>query len=71
MDPYGVFLLGSNIVLILIAAVCAAPIYKMLPGILGGKRFAKIKMALIPLLFILCIIFMISETYNPFLYFRF
>ncbi len=71
VDPYGVFILGSNIILILVAAVCAAPVYKLLPRMIGGKKFSRIKMAVIPLLLILCIIFMISETYNPFLYFRF
>jgi alginate O-acetyltransferase complex protein AlgI len=70
-DQYGAYILLSNIALMIIAGVCATPLYMSLSGKIGGKKFGKVMMVAAPLLFILCIIFMISETYNPFLYFRF
>ena len=71
VDSFGAFILFTNLALIIIAAICAAPIYTALSVRLGEKRFGKMMMVVTPVLFLLCIIFMISETYNPFLYFRF
>ncbi|MBR3248377.1 MAG: MBOAT family protein [Clostridiales bacterium] len=71
VDSYGVFILFTNFALLVIAGLCATPLYMSLSGMLGGKKFSKVMLAVTPLLFLLCIIFMISETYNPFLYFRF
>ena len=71
VDSFGAFILFTNLVLIIIAAICATPIYTALSVRLGEKRFSKIMVVVTPVLFLLCVIFMISETYNPFLYFRF
>ena len=35
------------------------------------KWISRAKVVAYPLLFALCVVFMVSETYNPFLYFRF
>lgn len=70
-DSFGAFILFTNLALIVIAAICATPIYSSLSVMLGEKRFSKMMMVVTPVLFLLCVIFMISETYNPFLYFRF
>ena len=71
IDKNGVYLLSTNIVLIIIGFICSAPYYKKLTSRIDENIISKIQIATTPLLLILCIIFMISETYNPFLYFRF
>ena len=70
-DSTGSFLLTTNFALLLIGLACALPVYSFLIGLLSPKKRSRVILALTPLLFVLCIIFMISETYNPFLYFRF
>ncbi|MBR3738716.1 MAG: MBOAT family protein, partial [Eubacterium sp.] len=71
IDSNAIYLLSTNLALILIGAFCAVPFYKKLTGIFDENKLSKIKIIASPLLLIICIIFMISETYNPFLYFRF
>ena len=71
IDSNAVYLLSTNLALILIGAFCSVPFYKKLTGIFDENKLSKIKIIASPLLLIICIIFMISETYNPFLYFRF
>ncbi len=70
-DSTGSFLLTTNFALLLIGFACALPAYSFLIGLLSPKKRSRVILALTPLLFVLCIVFMISETYNPFLYFRF
>ena len=70
-DSYSAYLLSSNIVTIVIGAVCATPLYRVLVRRMNPRTVSRLRLAVYPLLFIACVIFMISETYNPFLYFRF
>ena len=70
-DSTGSFLFTTNFALLLIGFACALPVYSFLIGLLSPKKRSRVILALTPLLFVLCIVFMISETYNPFLYFRF
>ena len=70
-DSTGSFLLTTNFALLLIGFACALPVYSFLLGLMSPKKRSRVILALTPLLFVLCIVFMISETYNPFLYFRF
>ena len=70
-DANGSFLLTTNFALLLIGFACALPVYSFLTGLLSPKKRSRLILVLTPLLFVLCIVFMISETYNPFLYFRF
>ena len=70
-DSTGSFLLTTNFALLLIGFACALPVYSFLIGLLSPKKRSRVILALTPLLLVLCIVFMISETYNPFLYFRF
>ncbi len=70
-DKEAVFLLGSNLLVLLPAAFCATPAYKRLLARVDQKTLDRAKVAAYPLLLLVCVIFMISETYNPFLYFRF
>ncbi len=71
VDSDGAYLFLTNIALILIGCFCSVPMYKKLTSIFDENKLSKVKIIAAPLLLIICIIFMISETYNPFLYFRF
>ena len=71
IDKNGVYLLFTNIILILLGVFCAAPFYKKLTSFFDENTLSKARIIAAPLLLVICIIFMISETYNPFLYFRF
>ena len=71
LDSQSAYLLSSNWLPILIGIFCATPVYKKIAERFPPKLVSEVRVVAIPLLFILCIIFMISETYNPFLYFRF
>ncbi len=65
------YLLTSNLLPLLLGIFCATPLYKKVFAYMDARTVSKCKIIAFPLLFILCVIFMISETYNPFLYFRF
>ena len=65
------YILLSNILVVLIGAFCATPAYKSVLSHFNPKTISKLKIIAYPLLLIACLVFMISETYNPFLYFRF
>lgn len=71
IDSNSLFILASNFALILIGIICSTPVYMLLSSMFNEKRLSKVIIATTPVLLILCIIFMVSETYNPFLYFRF
>ena len=71
IDAEAKYLLATNFVLMIVGAVCAVPLYKRFLKKADPKLVSRLKIAVFPLLLLLCIIFMISETYNPFLYFRF
>ena len=65
------YLLATNIITVIIGIIAATPLYKAVIRRMQPKTVSILKMVVFPLLFLLCIVFMISETYNPFLYFRF
>lgn len=71
VDSQAAYLLSSNWLPIIIGIFCATPVYKKVAERLPDKTVSKMRVIAIPLLLVVCIIFMISETYNPFLYFRF
>lgn len=70
-DATAKYLLSTNIIPILVGILAATPLYKKVADKLKPKTVSRLKLVVFPVLFLLCIIFMISETYNPFLYFRF
>ena len=70
-DAQSSYIFGSNLILLIIGIFCATPIYKSIIAKFNPESVDKLKIVAFPLLLILCIVFMISETYNPFLYFRF
>ena len=56
---------------ILIAAVFATPLPRKLTEAVDKQKMNIARIIIYPAMLMLCIIFMISDTYNPFLYFRF
>ena len=70
-DSYARYILSSNLILIITGAVCATPLYRLAVERMNPTTVSRLRLAVYPLLLIACVIFMISETYNPFLYFRF
>ena len=69
-DSNGIYLLTTNLVLLLTGILCSLPWYRKLL-VRYEPLFGKLQLIAYPVLFALCIVYMISETYNPFLYFRF
>ncbi|MBQ6381484.1 MAG: MBOAT family protein [Clostridia bacterium] len=71
MDANAKYLLTSNLIMLIIGIFAATPLYKKVIARMQPKTVNRLRIVVFPLLFLLCIVFMISETYNPFLYFRF
>ncbi len=70
-DGTGAYLLTTNLAVLLCGAFCATPLYRRILEHFDAKWVFRAGMVAYPLLFALCVIFLVSETYNPFLYFRF
>ncbi|MBP5459148.1 MAG: MBOAT family protein [Clostridia bacterium] len=71
VDPAGRYLLTTNLALLVVGCLCSTPVYQKLVTRKNAVWISRAKVVYYPLLFLLCVIFMVSETYNPFLYFRF
>lgn len=70
-DSTAKYLLSENIFSLAVMILCATGVFAALPRI-KNFRFNIAAMSVgYTAIFILCIIYLISETYNPFLYFRF
>ena len=70
------YYLASYWPLFVVAAVCSTPIVKKIwTGILGKLRGGLaadiLETAVLAILFIVSVAFLVSGSYNPFLYFRF
>ena len=75
-DKLGFFMIFTNWLLIVIAILASAPRgYKLLKKITGCWQSEEVRTivtcAVYIAMFLLCIAFLVTETYNPFLYFRF
>ena len=75
-DKQGFFIIFTNWLLIVIAILASAPRgYKLLKKITGCWQSEEVRTivtcAVYIAMFLLCIAFLVTETYNPFLYFRF
>jgi alginate O-acetyltransferase complex protein AlgI len=75
--PAAVTVQGGNLILgylpmLLISAVAATPLLHALGAKLEDKAWSKwVKLALLAVVFLLCIAALASDSYNPFIYFRF
>lgn len=65
----------SNLVLFLVAVICATPLFRNVIGKLKETKYKKVIDVLEPIIYIalltLCTAFLIDASFNPFLYFRF
>jgi len=74
MDNMAKYTLKTNLILIVIAIICSTPLIKNLIAYIKKKYKLKgvyIVIAMNMLVLILSIVYLVSESYNPFLYFRF
>ncbi len=74
MDNMAKYTLKTNLILIVIAIICSTPLIKNLIAYIKKKYKLKgvyIIIAMNMLILILSIVYLVSESYNPFLYFRF
>jgi len=70
LDGNSCYLFVQNILLLIAAICCATPMAKQVKNRLVTEH-SLISTVVALFLFIICIAFMVSDTYNPFLYFRF
>ncbi len=70
-DSTAEYLLSENIFSLAIMILCATGVFAALPRIKNFRFNIAVMSVAYTAIFILCIIYLISETYNPFLYFRF
>lgn len=74
MDNMAKYTLKTNLILIVIAIICSTPLIKNLIAYIKKKYKLKgvyIIIGMNMLILILSIVYLVSESYNPFLYFRF
>lgn len=74
IDNTGIYYLYTNAIMFVILAICSTPIVKMiLDNIVIKSRTKYINISLIVYILILFLAtaYLVNETYNPFLYFRF
>ena len=74
IDKFGMYLFSTNIILIIISSMLATKLFNSTFEKI--KRFFKMKDITLILfikimIFIISISYLVSESYNPFLYFRF
>lgn len=74
VDAEGIYLLLSNLFLLLLLSLCSTPVvrrcFRHFPERCGWLKIA-FHCGIYGLLFFLCLARLVTETYNPFLYFRF
>lgn len=74
-DGYSVYLLLSNIALWIVAIVCSTTLVKRANAFLkehvNAKVLDAVKIVFVAVLAVVSIAYMVGESYNPFLYFRF
>lgn len=71
IDGNTVFVFKENIFVIIIAVLCSIPLPKKIKDKLNGRIFIAIKAICLFGLFVLSIIYLVGQSFNPFLYFRF
>ncbi|MBR6567904.1 MAG: MBOAT family protein [Clostridia bacterium] len=71
IDSRAEYLFSENAFLLAIMILCATGAFAALPRLKKFRFNIAVMSVGYTTLFILCIIYLISETYNPFLYFRF
>ena len=71
IDNQAKFLLTENLFAIFAMSLSAVGVFDMISTREETRVYKALKSAMYFIIFILCIAYLVSETYNPFLYFRF
>ena len=71
LDTQAKYLIGENFFAIFAMGLSAAGVYDMISSREETRTYKTFKCILYVIIFILSIAYLVSETYNPFLYFRF
>ena len=71
IDNQAKFLLSENIFSIFAMGLSAVGVFDMISTREETRVYKSLKSVMYFIIFILCIAYLVSETYNPFLYFRF
>ena len=71
IDNQAKFLLSENLFAIFAMGLSAAGVYDIIATREETRVYKAFRCAMYFIIFILCIAYLVSETYNPFLYFRF
>lgn len=72
IDSEGVYLLLTNLVLLVLLIASSTPVvYRVYERVMSGKGKVLANSIIYMGLFLLCVAYLVTETYNPFLYFRF
>ena len=68
LDSRFLYLLQTNLILLIIASICSTPILKKLKS---KNIFTKLSPVIFLVIWLVGTAFLVSDSYNPFLYFRF
>lgn len=74
IDNTGIYYLYTNAIMFVILAICSTPIVKMILDnivIKSRTKYINISLIVYMLILFLATAYLVNETYNPFLYFRF
>ena len=70
-----IYYFTNYFIILLIATILSTPVYEKLENILKNKKYPWIKFSITLIVYIVLLIittaYLVSDTYNPFLYFRF
>ena len=74
IDNTGIYYLYTNAIMFVILAICSTPIVKIILDnivIKSRTKYVNISLIVYMLILFLATAYLVNETYNPFLYFRF
>lgn len=72
VDSEGLYLLTTNLLLLILLVIGSTPIvYRAYERVMAGRGKILANCVVYAAMFLLCIAYLVTETYNPFLYFRF
>jgi len=70
-----IYYFTNYFIILVIATIFSMPVYEKLENLLNKKKYQWIKFTIVLLIYIILLIittsYLVSDTYNPFLYFRF
>lgn len=71
LDSQALYLLSENLFAMFAMSLSATGVFEIISTREETRVYKSVKCSIYLIIFILCIAYLVSETYNPFLYFRF